>query len=701
MRTLIVAEKPSVARDIARVLLCRERGEGMLMSEEYCVTWAIGHLVSLAEPDEIDPQYKKWRMEALPILPETLPTKVLPKTKSQFQVVKTLLNAKETGRVICATDSGREGELIFRYIYEKAQCKKPVDRLWISSMTDAAIKEGFLKLRPDSDYDALYVSARCRAEADWLVGMNASRAFTLKYGALLSIGRVQTPTLKLIAERDREIREFVPLDFHEIRADFGDYEGLWQNPEKKDGKCSDADLAQKIKRETEGQTGTVTESRREEKTTPAPQLFDLTSLQREANRLMGLSAAKTLEIAQALYEKHKLITYPRTDSRYLPQDMTGKVSSTLRALPEPYRAFAAPLLPKPPTPSRVYNDAKVSDHHAIVPTGQTSNLGRLSGPEERIFDMVARRLIAALYPDYRYESTILTTRVCFHDFRTMGQTPLFEGWKALYKDQESEKTDVGTEAPVPRLSEGETRTARKVTLKKCKTKPPSPHTDASLLGLMEHAGRAIEDEALREALKDNGLGTPATRAAVIERLIQVGYIERKGKALIATEKGQRLVSVVPDEIATPEMTGKWERALSAMARETDPSLLNGRSERFMGSIRRYAAFLVESARQADAAVIFEAEARKGAKGKSKVSSLGRACPLCGAGEVTANQRAFGCSRWQEGCKFTIWRDQLTRQGGPALGVNEMKKLLDGQEIACEQGAIRMDGARLVMAKPTN
>ncbi|MEA5066236.1 MAG: DNA topoisomerase, partial [Eubacteriales bacterium] len=311
MSTLIVAEKPSVARDIARVLGCKTRAEGALRGETYVVTWAIGHLVTLCEPDEIDPRYKKWRAEDLPILPEVLPTKVLPKTKSQFAVVKALMNARETERIVCATDSGREGELIFRYIYEQAKCKKPVDRLWISSMTDAAIREGFAKLRPDSDYDALHLSARCRAEADWLVGMNASRAFTLKYGALLSVGRVQTPTLKLIAERDEEIRSFLPEDYWEIRADFGDYQGLWQDPEKKDGRCRDAGLAARVKAETEGQSGTVIEARREEKNTPPPQLYDLTALQRDANRLFGYSAAKTLELAQALYEKHKLITYPR------------------------------------------------------------------------------------------------------------------------------------------------------------------------------------------------------------------------------------------------------------------------------------------------------------------------------------------------------------------------------------------------------
>lgn len=697
---LVVAEKPSVGRDIARVLGCEGKGEGCIRGKNYIVTWALGHLVSLCEPDQLDPAYKRWRMEQLPMLPQRLPTRVLPKTQAQYAVVKALMLDQGVEKIICATDSGREGELIFRFIYHQAGCKKPVDRLWISSMTDAAIREGFARLKPDGAYDALYVSARCRAEADWLVGMNATRAFSLKYGALLSLGRVQTPTLNLIAQRDKEIREFVPQEYYEIRADFGDYQGLWLDPEKKEPRCMDGELAQKICAQVRGQTGRVAQLRQEKKRTPPPQLFDLTALQREANRLMGLSAAQTLDIAQALYERHKLITYPRTDSRYLPGDMAPKVRQTLEHMPAPYAAWAKPLLPKPPMPGRVYNDGKVSDHHAIVPTGQFAAMGRLSQGEAQVMDMICRRLLAALYPDYEYLSTQVITQVGPHSFRTQGQTPLAEGWRALYREEKAQGKGAKGEkeeaqAKLPALQEGDTRKVEKVGKKRCKTKPPAPHTDASLLGLMEHAGRMIEDEALRESMKESGLGTPATRAAILERLIQVGYVVRKGKTLTATDKGLKLVQVAPQELASPETTGKWERSLSRMAREEDPEKLRERSGQFMGSIRRFSAFLVEAAKAADAQVRFAAEEPRPKKGGApKVSALGRPCPLCGQGEVTANQKAFGCSRWREGCRFTIWRDALTRQGGPSLTVNHMKKLLDGQTLTLDGLAVSLAQGRL-------
>ena len=702
---LIVAEKPSVGRDIARVLGCRDKGQGFVRGEKYIVTWALGHLVSLCEPDQLDPSYKRWSMAQLPMLPQRLPTRVLPKTQAQYAVVRALMLDQGVERIICATDSGREGELIFRFIYHQAGCTKPVERLWISSMTDAAIREGFAHLKPSAAYDALYVSARCRAEADWLVGMNATRAFTLKYGALLSLGRVQTPTLNLIAQRDKEIREFVPQEYYEIRAGFGDYEGLWLDPEKKEPRCMDGELAQKICAQVRGQTGRVAQLRQEKKRTPPPQLFDLTALQREANRLMGLSAAQTLDIAQALYERHKLITYPRTDSRYLPGDMAPKVRQTLEHMPAPYGAWAKPLLPKPPMPGRVYNDGKVSDHHAIVPTGQFAVIGKLNAAEARVMDMICRRLLAALYPDYEYLSTQVITQVCGHNFRTLGQTPLAEGWRALYRDQKGEK-DKGAkgekeEVQLPALVEGDTRQVEKAEKKRCKTKPPAPHTDASLLGLMEHAGRMIQDEALRESMKESGLGTPATRAAILERLIQVGYVARKGKTLTATEKGLKLIQVAPQQLASPETTGKWERSLSRMAKEEDRDKLKERSAQFMDSIRRFSAFLVEAAKAADGHVRFEAEAvRPKGGGASKVSALGRPCPLCGQGEVTANQKAFGCSRWREGCRFTIWRDALARQGGPALTVNHMKRLLDGQTLSLDGLSVSLAQGQLRVSRQT-
>ena len=607
MMKLIVAEKPSVARDIARVLGVSNRGEGYLYGDGYVITWALGHLVSLCEPGEVNEKWQKWCMSDLPMLPETIPLKVLPDSKQQYAVVKKLLCSSKIDSVICATDSAREGELIFRNIYELSGCTKPVERLWISSMTDAAIRQGFNSLKPSSCYDALYESARCRSVADWLVGMNASRAFSLRYNAHLSIGRVQTPTLSLIVKRDLEIEHFVPKDYWEIRADFGDYEGLWINPETKETRAECKELAERVKSECIKQAAEVIQSKREVKRVPPPQLFDLTSLQREANARYGYSADKTLKLAQALYERHKVLTYPRTDSRYLPDDMKPKVEKILTRLPEPYASFtAAPEMNLSMHTKRFYDNSKISDHHAIVPTEKIVNLSSLTDDERNIYDMVTRRLIAAHYPNYEYEAASVLTRVGNHTFRSTGSMPLQAGWKKLSTNDKSKKS----ENMLPHLSEGDTRKVEKLSLKACKTKPPEAHTDASVLSMMENAGRDIEDEALREQLKDSGLGTPATRASIIERLIQVGYAKRSGKKLISTEKGRKLIAVVPEQISSAATTGKWERALSAMAGFDDITQRRAKSERFLSGIDRFAVFLVDAAKSASANVQFEQETYK-------------------------------------------------------------------------------------------
>ena len=611
-KKLIVAEKPSVARDIARVLGVKERGEGCLVGEAYIVTWAIGHLVSLCEPGEVDERWVKWRMEDLPMLPERIPLKVLPGTKDQFAVIKRLMQSREVVSLICATDSAREGELIFRYIYQKAGCKKPVERLWISSMTDAAIRQGFDELKPAACYDSLYESARCRSEADWLVGMNASRAFSLAYDAHLSVGRVQTPTLNLIVKRDLEIERFVPEDYWEIRADFGDYEGLWVNPKTKKTRCEDQAQAQAIRDGVVGKAATVTESKVTRKRVPPPQLYDLTSLQREANKKLGYSADKTLKLAQSLYETHKLITYPRTDSRYLPDDMKPKIAAALKKLPPAYREYVeSPDLNWQLKDKRFYDNAKISDHHAIVPTEKTANSKALTREEALLFDMIARRLIAVHYPHYEYESARVVTKVGEHAFRSNGAMPLKEGWRALYRGDRGEDR----EPPLPKLTAGDARTVQNATVKTCQTEPPPPHTDASLLNLMENAGRDIEDEALREQMKTSGLGTPATRAATIERLIEVGYARRKGKTIVSTEKGRQLIAVTPQQIASAVTTGKWEKFLSDMAGQRDEAARAAKSDRFMEGIRRFSVFLVEAAKTGPR-VEFEKDApkpRKGAK----------------------------------------------------------------------------------------
>lgn len=613
MKTVIVAEKPSVARDIARVVGARTAGEGCLEGDSYVVTWALGHLVTLMEPDEIDARYKKWAMKDLPILPQEIPLKVLPKTKKQFAVLKRLLNAPTTGRVICATDAAREGELIFRYIYRMAGCKKPVWRLWISSMTDEAIREGMANLRPAGEYDALYESARCRAVADWLVGMNASRAFTLRYGALLPMGRVQTPTLALLVRRDREIAAFVPEDYWEVRADFGDFEALYYDPEKKQSRAPTREMAEKIKRETAGREGVVVSSRREEKRVPPPRLFDLTSLQREANARFGFSAEKTLKIAQALYERHKVLTYPRTDSRALPAQMRAQVRATLEGLGEPWSALVRDARMRlDAAPKRVYDDAKVSDHHAIIPTQRRP--GNLSEQEVKIYDLVARSLIAAHYPDYVYEAAALRVQAGQYEFRSTGALVREAGWKAVLSQADGRR-----EQALPDVREGEKRLARKVSLAKKQTRPPVPLTDNTLLAQMENAGSDLEDEELRERMKGSGLGTPATRAAVIERLIKTGLAARKGKAIVSTQKGRNLIQVAPEQIASAATTGKWERALNAMAANRDAAQRQQKAERFLQGICRFSAYLVEAAKAAPAQVQFEREAprRKSAAAAQK------------------------------------------------------------------------------------
>ena len=686
MQTLVVAEKPSVARDIARVLGAKDKGENCLIGSGYAVTWALGHLVTLKEPQELDERYTRWRAEDLPILPEKMETKVIKKTKSQFLAVKKLMNDKETQDIICATDSGREGELIFRYIYEQAGCKKPVRRLWISSMTDEAIRAGFDSLRPSADYDALYASARCRADADWLIGMNATRAYTIRYGVLLSIGRVQTPTLSMIVKRRKEIDAFVPKLFYTVRADFGDYQGVYID-KKGERKLETEEAAQQIARRVSGQTAQVTQSTKEHKSVWPPLLYDLTTLQREANAQLGFTAKKTLATAQKLYEQHKLLTYPRTDSRYLSHDMLGKVQSTLerydgalKPIGEQALAYGVRMT------KRVFDDAKLTDHHAIIPTGKRAE--NLTADERKLYEMVARRLAAVFYPNYEYDALRVVTTCGEDDFLSTGKAVTQEGWKAVYggdetRERRKKKTD-DDEQRLPALAVGDERRCENAQVVRDQTKPPKEYNDASILLDMEHAGRQIEDEEIREQMKDCALGTPATRAAIIERLIDVGYVQRSGKTLVATEKGVHLIEAVPPEIASPETTGRWERALAEIARGSDGEA------RFRQGIARLAAFLVQNASSAPD-VAFAKEERRG---KKRVPTLGVACPVCGQGKVAENSKGFYCTRFREGCKFTIWKDALTRVGGPMLNAKLLKLCMEKKDVRGSTGTIHYDAGQI-------
>lgn len=633
---VVLAEKPSVARDIARVLKVSRAQEGFLSGNGYAVTWALGHLVTQCEPDEIDEAMKKWRMEFLPFLPASIPNKVLPSTKKQFQIVKKLLLQKDTEKIICATDAGREGELIFRRIYHMAGCTKPVDRLWISSMTDEAIRQGFAHLQPMENYDALYQSALCRSDADYLVGINGSRAFTLCYGTLLSVGRVQTPTLSLLVQRRKEIESFVPETYYEVEASFVSpnvsYKGTWTKG--KNTRIAKKEEAEALVQKTQGKKGKVVDLKKEEKRISAPQLYDLTALQQDANRLYGLTAAQTLACAQNLYEKYKVLTYPRTDSRVLPKDMEPKVREVLQALPAPYDAFVPTALEGVKIGNlRLFNDAKVTDHHALIPTGKRAVLPEREG---KVFDLVLRRFLSAFYPPCIYEQCLVTTQAEGENFVSMGKRVLSKGFTLIENQIEENKKPSayhaegkglsGKENELKEKSErkkkeeslpealcpGYESIAKKVKALEKATTPPKPYTEATLLSAMENAGRQVEEESLREAMKESGLGTPATRASIIERLLSVGYVQRKGRSLLPTDKGVSLLSVIPHELASPETTGRWEKGLNHIRTgEMEP-------ERFMASIRKFCTFLVQCASQRQESVVFEEtpyDQRKGAASK--------------------------------------------------------------------------------------
>jgi DNA topoisomerase III len=667
-KILVVAEKPSVAKDIAKVLGCAQKGDGYIQGENYIITWAIGHLITLLEPEEYDAAYKKWRYETLPIIPDRMLLKPIDQTRKQFEIVKRLMNSDIVESLICATDSGREGELIFRYIYDFASCSKSFQRLWISSMTDAAIKEGFKKLKSGLEYDNLYHSARCRSEADWLVGMNASRAFTIRYNTLLSVGRVQTPTLAILVERQKEINAFVPQDYYEVTAFFDGFKGLWVSKDTRESKINDENKAKDIVKKILNKKGRVVENENEEKKQPAPLLYDLTELQRDANKKLSFTAKKTLQVAQDLYEKRKLITYPRTDSRYLSQDMIPKLKITLqRIMVEPYSASIEPLLNKGdlPTTKRIIDDSKVTDHHAIIPTESKPDLSKLSSDELKIYDLIVRRFISVFYPNYIFMITRIITEVEEEYFLTKGKTIHQLGWMELYKNDANNNKEE-EEQELPKLSVGDETAVIDASMQKKKTKAPTPYTEASLLSAMENAGRFIEDEELKEQLKEGGLGTPATRAAIIERLIHVGYIIRKGKSLQPTEKGMKLVEIVPFELKSPETTGKWERGLSSISKGKLESV------RFMESIHRYVKYIVQKSKDASAGVVFE-DQRKNKTTKAP-STYVDMCPQCNTGYIIEHEKGFFCTNWRSGCKFSAWKSNYEK-AGKTLNFEVMKELI--------------------------
>jgi DNA topoisomerase III len=682
-KTLVIAEKPSVGQDLARVLEGPfQKKEGYLEGPAHVITWAVGHLVQLAEPDAYDPKYKSWRMPDLPIVPERFKLVVRDeRSRKQMSVVGKQLAREDVQQVVNACDAGREGELIFAYLYEKAKADKPVRRLWLNSMTSAAMKEAFGSLRPAEEFARLEQAARSRSEADWIVGMNATRAATIRlrssFDGAVSLGRVQTPTLAIVARREEEIRAFVPEPYWLVDATFAaapleqegagggerTYGGRFHAPAGAAGKTRGPRIATEreasaIVEACRGRTGTITKLEKKEQREKAPMLYDLTTLQREANNRYGFSAKRTLAAAQRLYEEHKALTYPRTNSRYLPSDMIGEIkpiAELVGAHPEYRRGAeyvtALDLLPL----ARVVNDAKVTDHHAIIPTRSEHQLERMGSDDRRIYDMAARRFLAVFHPEAVFENTRVETTVEPEQrdggpyvFRTRGKLLLVPGWRGVYDEVATEarpagEEDEGAEQQLPRLEDGERVDTRQIESARKETKPPRRYSDASLLGAMETAGKLVEDDELREAMKDSGIGTPATRAAIIERLIQVGYLERDGRALVASEKGLNVIRLLNEHALTsPGLTGSWEHRLGKIERGEDSR------KDFMSDI---ADFAQETVKELD-------ETLKDVR--IPRAKLGP-CPVCGH-EIVENRKGYSCwAREDPGCGFVIWKAKAGKQ----------------------------------------
>jgi DNA topoisomerase-3 len=677
-KTLLIAEKPSVGQDLARVLTGPfQKKEGYLEGPEDVITWAVGHLVQLAEPDEYDAKFKRWRMEDLPIVPERFKLVVRDeRSRKQMSVVTAQLGREDVELVVNACDAGREGELIFAYLYEKAKGDKPVKRLWLSSMTNAAMKEALASLRPPEELVSLEQAARSRSEADWIVGMNATRAATIRlrssFDGAVSLGRVQTPTLAIVARREEEIKAFKPEPYWLVDATFEAapervYAGRF-HAGTKPRIASEAE-AVAIVEACEGKTATITRLEKKEQREKAPMLYDLTTLQREANTRYGFSAKRTLAAAQRCYEEHKALTYPRTSSRYLTKDMVAEIKPTAELVGArgEYAQAAKYVVGLDVLPlGRVVNDAKVTDHHAIIPTRSEHDIERMGADDKRIYDMVARRFLAVFHPEAVFENTRVESTVPAGEderdggyvFRTRGKLLLVPGWRGVYdetsaasvakagakeREEEGGGGDEGADQQLPKLEQGERVQTREIASARKETKPPRRYSDASLLGAMETAGKLVDDDELREAMKDSGIGTPATRAAIIERLITVGYIERDGRSLVATDKGLNVIRLLNEHALTsPGLTGDWENRLGKIERGEDSR------EKFMGDI---AGFARETISELD---------EKLKDVRIPRASLGP-CPVCGH-EIMENRKGYSCwARNDPGCGFVIWKGKAGKQ----------------------------------------
>lgn len=679
-KTLIIAEKPSVANDIAKTLGGFTKHDEYFENDEYVLSSAVGHLLEIAVPEEYDVKRGKWSFTHLPMIPPHFALNPIAKTESRLKVLNKLIKRKDVTTLINACDAGREGELIFRLIAQHAKAKQPVKRLWLQSMTANAIREGFKQLRSDEEMRPLADAARCRSEADWLIGINGTRAMTAfnsKEGGfyLTTVGRVQTPTLSIVVEREEKIKKFVPRDYWEVRAEFvcaaGVYEGRWldqkfkkdeNDPEKRAERLWSKAAADSIAAACRGKQGTVTEESKPT-TSMAPALFDLTSLQREANGRFGFSAKNTLGLAQALYEKHKVLTYPRTDSRHLPEDYVGTVKSTMEALAENnnYHQFAKQISKngwvKPN--KRIFDNAKISDHFAIIPTGVAPK--NLSEPEQKLYDLVTRRFMAVFFPPAEFLVTTRFTEVSGHQFKTEGKVMTNPGWLAIYgKDSTGDDKDGANLVPV---AKGEKVLTEKVTANGLVTKPPARYSEATLLSAMEGAGKLVDSDELRDAMAGKGLGTPATRAAIIEGLLTEKYLIREGRELIPTAKASQLMTLLRglgvNELTAPELTGEWEYKLSQMEKGKISR------EEFMREIAQMTQIIVKRAKEYDNDTI-----------PGEYATLSTPCPNC-AGVVKENYRRFACTK----CDFSMSKTPGSRQ----FEIEEVEELLKNRTIGPLQG----------------
>ncbi|ASK12725.1 MULTISPECIES: DNA topoisomerase III [Bacillus] len=599
-KSVVIAEKPSVARDIARVLKCDKKGNGYLEGNKYIVTWALGHLVTLADPESYDVKYKKWNLEDLPMLPERLKLTVIKQTGKQFNAVKSQLLRKDVNEIIVATDAGREGELVARWIIDKVRINKPIKRLWISSVTDKAIKDGFANLKPGKAYDNLYASAVARSEADWYIGLNATRALTTRFNAQLNCGRVQTPTVAMIASREDEIKNFKAQTYYGVEAQTMEKLKLtWQdangnsrsfNKEKIDG----------IVKRLDKQNATVVEIDKKQKKSFSPGLYDLTELQRDANKKFGYSAKETLNIMQKLYEQHKVLTYPRTDSRYISSDIVGTLPERLKACGVgEYRPFAHKVLQKPIKPNKSFvDDSKVSDHHAIIPTEGYVNFSAFTDKERKIYDLVVKRFLAVLFPAFEYEQLTLRTKVGNETFIARGKTILHAGWKEVYENrfEDDDVTDDVKEQILPHIEKGDTLTVKLLMQTSGQTKAPARFNEATLLSAMENPTKYMDtqNKQLADTLKSTGgLGTVATRADIIDKLFNSFLIEKRGKDIHITSKGRQLLDLVPEELKSPTLTGEWEQKLEAIAKG------KLKKEVFISEMKNYTKEIVSEIKSSD------------------------------------------------------------------------------------------------------